>query len=172
MINPFATESVSFETPVAMLEACHERIRHYSTLLVKLAVHLDRHGVDGEAINAAQAVLRYFDVAAPLHHADEEQDLFPALLARCDAVLAEKIRALEAEHVELDALWTALRGKLRLIVSGAPAGLSREEARHFFARYFAHAAREEMEIYPYAGTLLDNAILADIGRRMASRRGG
>jgi hemerythrin-like domain-containing protein len=172
MINPFATESVSFETPVAMLEACHERIRHYSTLLVKLAVHLDRHGVDSEAINAAQAVLRYFDVAAPLHHADEEQDLFPALLTHGGDGLSEKIRALEAEHVELDALWAELRSKLGLIVSGAPAVLSREEARHFFTRYFAHAAREETEIYPYADTLLDNATLADIGRRMASRRGG
>lgn len=172
MINPFATESVSFETPIAMLEACHERVRHYSTLLVKLAVHLDEHGVDNEAINAAQAVLRYFDVAAPLHHADEEQDLYPALLAHADDVLTEKIRSIEAEHPELDAQWAMLRGKLRRIVAGERVELSREEARNFFTRYFAHAAREEMEIYPFAEQLLDAATLKEIGRRMAARRGG
>ena len=37
-----------------------------------------RHPV---VVTTLEGVLRYFDVAGPLHHADEERDLFP-LLAR------------------------------------------------------------------------------------------
>ena len=172
MLNPFATEAVSFETPIAMLEACHERVRHYSTLLVKLSAHLAEHGADQEVANAAKSVLRYFDVAAPLHHADEECDLFPALLARANDELVEKIHFIEEEHAELHALWAQIRPKLQLIAEGQEVDLSREEARAFFSRYFAHSAREEMEIYPYASTLLDDTTMAKIGQSMAARRGG
>jgi hypothetical protein len=172
MLNPFATEAVSFETPISMLEACHERVRHYSTLLVKLSVHLAEHGADQEAANAAKAVLRYFDVAAPLHHADEESDLFPVLLAHANSHLAEKIQSIEDEHAELQALWVLIRPKLQMIAKGQEADLTREEARTFFSRYFAHSAREEMEIYPYAATLLDDVTMTEIGQRMAARRGG
>jgi hypothetical protein len=46
--------------------------------LLRLVTHLQTHGADRPAQEAASAVMRYFDTAARHHHEDEEQDLFPA----------------------------------------------------------------------------------------------
>lgn len=44
---------------------------------------------DVQAQAAAAQILRYFNVAAPLHHQDEDEDLFPALLALHQPALSE-----------------------------------------------------------------------------------
>ena len=86
--------SASFEVPLEMLAACHQRIVQQCDTLNRLLPHLAAHGADLQAQQAAQAVLRYFDQAAVDHHADEEQDLFPALLesmAGSDAVCLREL---------------------------------------------------------------------------------
>lgn len=72
--------SASFEVPLEMLTACHHRIESQCTTLQRLVAHLATHDVDMDASIAAAAVLRYFDTSARDHHADEEADLFPALI--------------------------------------------------------------------------------------------
>jgi hypothetical protein len=72
---------VGFEQPFAMLEACHERVQRTLALLARLRVHVREQGADENARQAARDVLRYFDMAAPLHHEDEELHVFPLLLA-------------------------------------------------------------------------------------------
>ena len=76
--------AVGPEAPFEMLEACHERMQRSLQLLQKLQDHLARHGHDASAVQAAQDVLRYFNLAAPLHHQDEELHVFPPLLALDD----------------------------------------------------------------------------------------
>ncbi|BCL77141.1 hypothetical protein JHS3_28770 [Jeongeupia sp. HS-3] len=170
MRNPFSTETVGFDTPIAMLIACHDRVRHYAALLPKLAEHVSTHGADAEAARAAAAVLRYFDVAAPLHHQDEDDLLFPLLHERGDEALRGAIDELHAEHDVLGAQWQALRPALIALTEGRAATLGEDAARCFASDYPAHAAREELEVYPCVAVLLSTGELADIGRRMADHR--
>ncbi len=66
----------SFDHPIEMLEACHDKVRHFTHQLAQLPAHLDQFGITDATIQTIHGILRYFDVAAPLHHADEEQNLF------------------------------------------------------------------------------------------------
>lgn len=170
MLNPFATETVTFETPIAMLIACHDRVRQYAALTETLARHVQKNGADAAAVAGAQSILRYFDVAAPLHHQDEDEDLFPALLSTGSPELVRNIEDVMAEHDELGALWQQVRTGLLAIVAGDAQGLDLALAQQFAQSYPAHAAREEADIYPHAAELLNAALLAQLGKNMAQRR--
>lgn len=159
----------SFEEPLALLTACHDKVRHFAALSLKLDIHLAQKGNDEEAREAARSILRYFDLAAPLHHADEEEDLFPALHALGDSKLNCSLDELEAEHVELAVLWQAVRRWLEAVAQNGL--LARPiELDEFALRYPAHADREEAEVYG-AASLLSATELSKIGVRMCQRRG-
>lgn len=158
-----------FESPLAMLTACHDKVRHFAGLSLTLAAHVESRGADSEAREAASNILRYFDVAAPLHHADEEEDLFPALRALGEPGLDSAMAELEAEHRSLAGLWQSVRLWLTVIIRGEAA--PRPTELEGFARlYPAHADREEAEVYG-AAQRLTRAELAGIGARMRQRRG-
>ncbi len=81
--------SGGFEVLLAMLSACHHRVERQCATLRRLVAHLASNGTDEDARTAAAAVMRYFDTSAKDHHADEETDLFPAIMesmAGSDAV--------------------------------------------------------------------------------------
>jgi len=167
MSLPSRPEPVSprIDDPMALLLACHEKVRHFTDLAVRLHQHVQVKGPDGQAQEAARAVLRYFNVAAPLHHADEEVDLFPALLALGDADLTHTAKRLHAEHAALDAMWAALDSVLQQVAAGRPwpdsasGGSSSDAAgavadpQAFADRYQAHAHDEETLLYPHAQRL-------------------
>ena len=159
-----------FDDPVQLLTACHDKVRRFAALALRLASHLAERGADQEAAQAAANVLRYFEVAAPLHHADEELDLFVALRALADPQLDAVMAELELEHQSLAALWAQVRPWLAAIVAGQ--ALPPPDALADFARcYPQHAAREEAEVYPAASRLAP-AVLQGIGRVMQQRRQG
>ncbi len=171
----FSSPSASTEVPLEMLSACHGRVERQCQTLQRLQPHLREHGGDDQARQAAQAVLRYFDTAARDHHADEEIDLFPALLeavAGSDAIcLRQLIETLLAEHRAIERRWQALRQQLDAIAQGRSAALPDQAVADFIAAYGAHIEREETELLPMAARLLDEATLAHIGRAMRLRRG-
>jgi hypothetical protein len=78
--------------------------------------------VPTDRLEAAAAVMRYFDTSAVHHQADEEVDLFPALIeamAGSDAVcLRELTASLTGEHRELEQRWRALRRRLEPLACG------------------------------------------------------
>ena len=148
--------------------ACHDKVRRFAGLTVRLRDHLASKGVDGQAKEAANAILRYFNIAAPLHHDDEEVDLFPALRELNDTQLNHSMAQLEAEHAELAGIWRSLGPWLEATASGTahPAPPSVEA---FAQRYPAHAQREEIEVYPYASRLTADQI-KQISAAMVARR--
>lgn len=164
-----------FETPLEMLSECHRRAEERCATMRHLVPHLSAHGVDAAAREAAESIVRYFDIAAPKHHADEEEDLFPALIesmAGSDALcLREIVAALEAEHRLLDRQWSVLRGELSRIIDGESTGLDQRIVEAFARDYAAHIAREERELLPMAERLLSSETIAQIGRAMRRRRG-
>lgn len=157
-----------FSDPIGLLEACHGRIAENCQLLQRMCDHQDRHGADRELIAAAQKVMRYFDLAAPLHHADEEQDLFPALAE--EDHLAQLIARLQAEHAELETLWQGLREELAVVVTGRRSTQLRQRVATFVTAYLKHADIENRQILPRARELVDADTLARIGASMENRR--
>jgi hemerythrin-like domain-containing protein len=167
--------AAGFDLPLEMLEACHRRVERQCATLRRVVPHLSANGADAQARDAAQAVMRYFDTAAPRHHADEEEDLFPALLesmAGSDAVcLREIIQGLCDQHRELERRWAGLRRDLVRVASGQGSTLSLDDVEAFVALYEGHIAREENELLPMARRLLADAEIDRIGRAMLDRRG-
>lgn len=166
--------AVGFDTPLAMLAECHRRIEDRCATLQRLVPHLAARGSDRPAAEAATAVLRYFDVAAPDHHADEEQDLFPALIesvAGSDALcIRELIDGLRAEHTVFEQQWGALRQVLAMVSDGRPARLDGERVEAFVQAYHRHIVREEDALLPMAARLISDAEMARIGESMQRRR--
>ncbi|HET9977848.1 MAG TPA: hemerythrin domain-containing protein [Burkholderiaceae bacterium] len=170
-----AAPAVGFEAPLAMLSACHGRIEQQCNTLRRIAPYLATHGADAQVRDAAAAVMRYFDSAAVHHHADEERDLFPALIesmAGSDAVCVRELTAnLVAEHRELEAHWRQVRSQLAPLAAGTAATLAADDVDVLVALYERHIAREEAELLPLAARLLGEAEHDRIGRAMRERRG-
>lgn len=163
----------SFDEPVEMLKACHERIAAQCATLEKLAAHLPLHGADTPAQQAARNIVRYFDVAGPHHHADEEHDLFPMLIEiskrQCSPV-GDRIACLLEEHRSLEAAWAQLRTTLANIAEGKTRRLEQLWVADFVDAYRGHIALEEREVFPFAEAHLDRQQLARLSAAMVARR--
>lgn len=170
----------SFDEPLEMLDACHGRIRAQLDILGRLAAHLPVHGADAAAREAARGVLRYFSTAAVNHHADEENDLFPALQASAVsagevAVVDALIQRILADHRCMDEKRDAVLAKLDLVVAAQPGEcqdvLSTAEVGTLADLYLPHIDLETRELLPLAKRLLSPAQMESLGRSMAARRG-
>ena len=174
-IPGFSAPSAGFEAPLEMLSACHFRIERQCATLRRLVPHLATHGADTEARTAAANVIRYFDTSAKHHHADEEEDLFPALIesmAGSDPVCLRELTAtLVAEHDELEVRWQNIRAVLERVVAGDNVVLESQAVEALVGLYERHIAREETELLPMAARLLSDEDLARVGRAMRERRG-
>jgi hemerythrin-like domain-containing protein len=168
---PAATPAPSFDDPLGMLFACHRRIEKQLDTLSRLQQHLPKHGSDKDAGIAARAILKYFDEAAPNHHADEEESLFPRLHAALPGPADAVIAPLLDDHALLANNWAALRPLLADIAAGRPVILPAAQVEAVRAAYASHIAREDTDLFPLARRVLDTEALAAMGREMADRRG-
>lgn len=164
-----------FDQPLAVLKHCHDRIRKQLSTLEKLPPHLAAYGADADAQQAASAIKRYFNQAAPLHHEDEEMDLLPMLEVTArdeDAkLLADLMPAILKEHVQMNALWQLLDKQLEGIASGASSKLAGDEVRQFCEIYTQHMLTEESHIAPMAKRLFSETQMGKLGNAMQQRRG-
>jgi len=171
----FDSPAAGFEAPLEMLSACHGRVERHCQTLRRLVPHLAANGPDQAAREAAQNIMRYFDTSAKHHHADEEEDLFPALLQAAPQTelvrLRELINALCAQHRELEQAWGEVRCKLEGIRLATMRALDANEVGRMVELYRLHIAREEAELLPLAARLLGDAQLDEVGRAMRVRRG-
>jgi iron-sulfur cluster repair protein YtfE (RIC family) len=159
--------AVGFDAPFEMLVACHERVERSLALMERLMTHIDQHGADAAAQDAAHDVLRYFDKAAPLHHQDEELHVFPVLLAGDDADLRALAHKLMAEHRAMEAAWQRARVVLQTL---APSAADRLCLAEFASLYRSHLAQEDQLVYPAALAQSNADAQAAMGQEMASRR--
>jgi pyridoxamine 5'-phosphate oxidase len=163
-----------FDQPVAVLKHCHGRIRKQLSTLENLLTHLPQHGADEQARQAAQAVLKYFDKAAHLHHDDEEQDLIPMLRAVAQGEDAATLQALAPtilqDHKDMDAMWQDLHEQLTAIADGSGTQLSASTVQRFSQRYLSHMEREESTMAPMAMRLFSPEQMAQLGQAMRRRR--
>ena len=171
------TPGAGFEAPFDMLAACHERVERMLALLARLQQHLPVHGRDDPARQAARDVMRYFDLAAPLHHQDEELHVFPPLLAGPDAGLRSLVERLVQDHRAMELAWPGARRVLHEIAEGPAAGWTALTAAQtaaldrFAGLYERHLADEERLAYPAAQALLTAQALQAMSGDMMQRRG-
>lgn len=166
MMDLFNTPAAGFDQPTAMLRACHGKVQRFCSQLDRLAGYLKEHGCNEVVLQSVAQIRHYFNVAAPLHHQDEEEDFFP-LLAHHAPESAAVIAALEAEHGELHALWRTLDAHLAAL-PGQPEADEALIAR-FTAAYARHIPQEEA-LFDLGESVIPADDLARIGRNMAARR--
>lgn len=160
-----------------MLAACHDRVRRSLALLTRLVDHLGSVGNDVQAQQAAVDVMRYFDLAAPAHHTDEERHIFPLLDASGDPALRAAATQLRADHAEFNRQWPRLRALLSQIGPDQSPALAplQTHAAHFAELHDRHLALEDSLAYPQALAALRHSAdpLAEqrMGEEMAERRG-
>ncbi|APV52056.1 hypothetical protein BWI17_21725 [Betaproteobacteria bacterium GR16-43] len=171
----FSLPTAGFDHPLEMLVACHVRVRRNCRLIERIAEHLEDEGVDEEVIVASASALRYFDVAGRDHHRDEEEDLFPALLAAASASdrpgVESLVSRLRDDHVRLEKLWSEVRALLETVAAGRSAKFPPVLAAALSRAYDDHITEEEGVLLPLARRMLPVETLERVGASMARRRG-
>jgi len=171
-VGPSAAEP---DGPLAMLSQLHARSLRQCATLRRLALYLSECGNDAQARRAAETVLRYFDVCAPRYCADEEDDLFPALLesmAGSDALcLKELTSGMAQQHRTLERLWARLRPAVAAVAAGDASGLDSHEVEAFATEYHSHVEREDSELLPMAARLMTDEALQQVWAAMRQRHG-
>lgn len=170
MTELFPNAAPSFDDPLGLLRACHERILRHCDTLLKLAQHLKQNGADEEARKSAEQIRHYFSTAGKHHHQDEEVDVFPKLI-RQSLKLADMVHALKKDHAEMDRLWDELESLLRRPADIQDLDAFTRLAQAFSALYRKHIAVENDELLAMAQHILSSRQLKEIGSAMAERRG-
>lgn len=166
-----------FDQPLAVLKHCHDRIRKQLATLGKLQVYLAQPDAqsDAQAQAAAQAVLNYFQKAAPLHHEDEEVDLFPTLASTAQgddlALFQELLPRILQQHTQMAELWQRLEQQLLRIAKGQTQSLQAAELQTFEKLYQEHMQIEESQIAAMAMRLFSPEQMQKLGSAMQARRG-
>lgn len=156
------------DTPLDGFSRCHLGIL---TQLAAVAELPQLMAAADKARHVAADTLSLFDSSVLQHHADEEKDLFPAVL-RSAAPGEERERVgqmaqqLEGEHRAIEALWAQLKPAVKAVAHGrAGAGIDAEALEELTQLYLAHARFEEQHFLPLAQQILgrDSRHLAALG---------
>jgi hemerythrin-like domain-containing protein len=177
MLPGHSAPAAGFEAPFEMLATCHDRVERMLALQVKLQQHLLEKGCDEPARQAARDVMRYFDLAAPLHHQDEELHVFPPLLAGSDVALRALVQRLMQEHRQMEVDWAEARRTLMAIAESTESGWTpltpaqTGALNQFAALYRQHLDGENNTAYPAAQAALPLQALEAMSEDMMQRRG-
>lgn len=177
MLPGHSAPAAGFEAPFEMLATCHDRVERMLALQVKLQQHLLEKGCDEPARQAARDVMRYFDLAAPLHHQDEELHVFPPLLAGSDVALRALVQRLVRDHRQMEVDWTEARRTLTAIADSTESGWTpltpaqTAALSQFAALYRQHLDDENNTAYPAAQAVLPAQALEAMREDMMQRRG-
>ncbi|MEO5606294.1 MAG: hemerythrin domain-containing protein [Polaromonas sp.] len=177
MMPGHSAPAAGFEEPFEMLATCHDRVERMLALQARLCQHLLAKGCDDQARQAARDVMRYFDIAAPLHHQDEELHVFPPLLAGLDATLRERVQRLMQDHRQMETAWANARRTLAAVADGATEGWTPLEPAQldalaqFAGLYRRHLDDENTFVYPAAQAALSPAAVQAMSEDMMQRRG-
>ena len=177
MLPGHSAPAAGFEAPFEMLATCHERVERMLKLQARLQQHLLDQGCDASARQAARDVMRYFDIAAPLHHQDEELHVFPALLSGPDAALHALVARLLQDHRAMEVAWAEARRVLLAIADSPESGwtpLAPDQTAAltaFAALYRQHLDDEDGVAYPAAQAVLSPDAVLAMSEDMMQRRG-
>ncbi len=167
------TSQPKTEDAVDLLIGCHQRIRHFTAVTVKLA-HA-QGATPEEVVQAAAAAHRYYTVSLPLHEADEEETVRPRLDVVGDEKLRHALLAMTDQHLAIDELLDRLLPLLVMVRNNPQtihaAGSEMCSITKALDEMFrAHLQMEEETIFPAIRTALPEDERADMLREMQARR--
>jgi hemerythrin-like domain-containing protein len=168
-----APPAAGLDQPFELLAACHERVRRSLDLLQRLIAHARRNGGDEQAAGAARDVLRYFGIAAPLHHEDEERHLLPLLRESGEPALLQAAERMAADHAEFAVQWSSLAAMLQQLAQGHEPDLDALQAvaDAFCRLHDSHLALEDELAFPAAAARAGEPERCAMSADMAARRG-
>ena len=169
-----ATSPPAQEDAVTMLVGCHQRIRNFTDVALRLAWSTE--APPQQLADAAESVLRYYTVALPLHEADENESLYMRLRdANPPADILAADNAMLQQHAEIDdviallvPLWQSVQRDPASMQTFALPLLARTERLNEL--WQTHLKLEEEIIFPALRQYLSDAELAAIAAEMHARR--
>ncbi|HSF24701.1 MAG TPA: hemerythrin domain-containing protein [Blastocatellia bacterium] len=171
------TES-DYSNPLGLLSDCHRRIEQFLDVLIKVTNRARGAGLNEDQRQALEVALRYFREAAPKHTLDEEESLFPRMLASTDnrarsaMALLDELHAdheqADAAHAEVEAMGS--RWLSEGVLSSEATDRLSELLDQLQSTYQRHIEVEDHEVFPLAGQILNASEIANVGREMAMRR--
>jgi hemerythrin-like domain-containing protein len=161
-----------FDDPIGMLKDCHRRIERFLEILCAVAERAQGRILTEEEIAAVQSALNYFRVGGQRHTADEEESLFPRLIA---AGGFEELDGLEHDHAEAGQLHAEVEAIYHTWISAG--SLSESQFRLLLSStgrlrdlYQAHIQVEDNVVFPKAAQVLDRNVIGTIGQEFRARR--
>ena len=143
--------AVSHNDKFEALDACHADIQQHLDQLKALMPQIEAGADDKPFRQQIAAIEAFFSSTSRDHHADEEKNVFPALLARENAELTHAVHTLQQDHGWIEQNWIQLAPMMRAIADGSGT-VDPAEFKHstevFVALLHDHIVLEETLIYP------------------------
>lgn len=154
--HPTPEEPAVRGEPLTNFSQCHVGITRQLGLLAELPPLL---GPAARARQIARDSVAFFHGAVREHHAEEEQELFPAVLASAHRgpereQVQVMVDRLVAEHRQIEAMWSRLEPALRAVGKGQDAEVDAAAVQRLVDTYLGHARYEEQEFLPLSQTIL------------------
>jgi hemerythrin-like domain-containing protein len=161
------------ETAVDLLVGCHDRIRHFTSVVSRLA-HAEGTALP-EISAAAQSACRYFTVSLPLHEADEEESLRPRLYELGQPQVTAALDAMTHQHHAIDDLVERMVPLLTLLSNNAAKlpelhGELCTIAKTLDEVFRGHLDLEEKVLFPAVISELSEDSQGEMLREMQGRR--
>jgi hemerythrin-like domain-containing protein len=159
--------NVAAEHPLDHLMACHRRIEDRLATLERAGEAFAAQ--PNEAMGAIRRSLDFFATNGVRHTADEEESVFPRMLAALDPDESKLIATLEQQHHEAADLHAALDRA----VEGLPGTLDeyRKAVQALSGFYRNHIEVEDTTVMPIARRVLNDGQIQEIAAEMRNRRG-
>lgn len=125
----------------------------------------------------AKDLLKMFSEGVAVHHAEEERELFPAVLRAAQPgaefeQVREMVAQLVREHRDMEARWAELQPAVEAVSRGQSPALNAALIEDMVQHFFAHAHFEEEHFLPLAQKILarHGEAMAALGRTLHERR--
>jgi hemerythrin-like domain-containing protein len=154
--NPSATA----DAPIANFSQCHVGILSHLNALAELPGLIEPAA---RSRQIADDTLKFFRAAVYEHHAEEERELFPAVLASAAKgderqAVQQIVDRLTQEHRRIEGSWALLEPELKLLAKGQalhkPVADVSARVSALVSDYQAHAQYEEAEFLPLSQQIL------------------
>jgi len=172
---------VTINDPLRHLIVCHDRIEEHLQILESVIPRLrsDSEQKRQEAREALDKALQFLGAMGHLHTQDEEESVFPRLLANSGderSVVAELTTMLESQHREKESVFEKLAAHVAAFPP-APLPPSPEQATrfeglvsHLVDLYRPHIMVENQRLIPMSEDHLRESDLGEILQEMRARR--
>lgn len=169
-----SSSPVHIDAPLAGFSECHHEFvaqLHSALYLPELVT------AAAKARAMANDLVKMFREGLVVHHAEEERELFPAVLRAAEPgdeleEVRTMVEQLVREHRDMDARWAALQPALEAVARGETPAVDAALIEDMVQHFFAHAHFEEEHFLPVAQKILgrQSEVMALLGRTLHERR--